>query len=79
MLVTLLALAGAIALFLWVLNPIFGKPAPLESSGSGEEIRESIARSIQEFRADLELGKIRQEDLAQIEDHLRASSPDKPR
>lgn len=75
MLTTLLALAAVIALFLWVLNPIFGKPQPIVAPDMGDEIRDSIAASIQEFRADLELGKIKAEDLAQIEDHLKASSP----
>ena len=76
MLPTLLFLAGAVALFLWVLAPLSGKPEPLVVSDARVEIADSIANSIQEFRADLELGKIVQEDLRAIEDHLRASSPD---
>jgi len=76
MLPTLLFLAGAVALFLWVLNPLFGKPEPLVHFGAEAEIGESIAHSIQEFRADLDLGKIQPEDLTAIERHLRASSAD---
>jgi len=74
MLPTLVALAGSVALFLWVINPLFRKPEPLVPSGAEAEIGESIAHSIQEFRADLELGKIQPEDLTAIENHLRASS-----
>lgn len=76
MLTTLFTLAVSVALFLWVLNPLFGKAEALAARGAEAEIGESVARSIQEFRADLELGKIQPEDLAAIEDHLRASSND---
>jgi hypothetical protein len=76
MLPTLLLLAGAVALFLWVLSPLSGKPEPLLLPDARAEIADSVANSIQEFRADLELGKIGQEDLRAIEDHLRASSTD---
>ncbi len=74
MLSTAVALALCVAAFLWVLQPLFGKPVPLETPDARREIREAVSASLQEFRADLELGKIRPDDLQEIERHLRATS-----
>ena len=75
MLVTLLSSAGCVALFLWVVWPLFGPAEPLREPDAQKEAEESIGRSLREFQADVDLGKVQPEDLHQIENDLR-SLPD---
>ncbi len=75
MLTALLACAGCVALFLWVIWPLFGEAEALREPDSQMETEESIEASMREFQADVDLGKIAPEDLKQIESDLR-SLPD---
>lgn len=72
MLVTLLSSAGCVALFLWVMWPLFGPSEPLREPDLQKEAEENIVASLREFQADVDLGKVEREDLRQIESDLRA-------
>ncbi|MCI4397389.1 MAG: hypothetical protein JHC34_00985 [Acidobacteria bacterium] len=75
MLVTLLFCVVCVALFLWVMRPLFGPSEPLREPDLQKEAEENIVASLREFQADVDLGKVEREDLRQIESDLR-SIPD---
>jgi hypothetical protein len=68
MALTLLALAGALAIFVWVFFPIFGSARQIAQGRPYGDAREAVSKSVQELRTDLELNKIQQDDL----DHIKA-------
>jgi hypothetical protein len=72
----LIMLLLSICAFLWVLWPLFEPPGKLDLAAAEKDLQESIDRSIDEYRADLELGKIKEEDLKDIEKHLRSNAHD---
>jgi hypothetical protein len=65
---TLLALAGALAIFVWAFFPLFGPTREIVQSRSVSDVQAAVSKSIQELRTDLELHKIQQDDL----DHIKA-------
>ena len=67
---TLFSLALALAAFLWVLYPLFGDPAAIPQGRPEGEARMALSRSLQELRTDLDLQKIKEEDLKEIQQHL---------
>ncbi len=75
MLAALLASSGCVALFLWVIWPLFGEAEALREPDAQRETEENIEASLREFQADVDLGKVAPEDLKQIESDLR-SLPD---
>ena len=68
MAVTMVALAAAALLFLWVFFPLFSVQREIVQTRSASEAQEAVSKSMQELRTDLELHKIHQEDL----DHIKA-------
>jgi hypothetical protein len=70
----LVSLALAVAVFAWILAPLFGPPSPIAESRGSEELSAAVDRSLRELRTDLELGKIQEEDLAAIQEHLTQES-----
>jgi hypothetical protein len=71
---TLVALAGALLIFLWVLYPLFGKTREIPQTRSPEEAAAAVSKAVQELRTDLELHKIEQEDLDHIQAFLKEES-----
>ena len=68
MVVTMIALAVAVLIFLWVFFPLFSAPREIVQTRSASEAQEAVSKSMQELRTDLELHKIHQDDL----DHIKA-------
>lgn len=71
---TLVTLAGAVLVFLWVLYPLFGKAREIPQERSAVEVQAAVSKSVQELRTDLELRKIEQEDLDHIQAFLEEES-----
>lgn len=65
---TLVTLAVALLVFFWVFSPLFGARGEIPQTHSASAVQEAVSKSVQELRTDLELHKIRQEDL----DHIKA-------
>ena len=65
---TLLALAATVVVFVWVLLPLFGAARQIAQNRSTEDVQAAVSKSVQELNTDLELHKIRQDDL----DHIKA-------
>ncbi len=68
MLATLVSLAGALLIFIWVLAPMFGPPREIVQTRPKGEAEAAVSKSMQELRTDLDLDKIQQDDL----DHIKA-------
>ncbi len=71
---TLVTLAGAVLVFLWVLFPLFEKAREIPQERSALEVQAAVSKSVQELRTDLELRKIEQEDLEHIQAFLEEES-----
>lgn len=71
---TVLILALAAAAFFAVIRPLFRKPEPIPQERPEEEMRTAVQKSIQELRTDLQLQKISQDDLRDIEAYLEETS-----
>jgi len=65
---TLVALAGAVLIFVWVFFPLFGTAHEIAQGRSISDVQAAVSKSMQELRTDLELHKIQQDDL----DHIKA-------
>jgi hypothetical protein len=71
---TLLSLALALGVFAWVLRPLFARGADVPEAAGGADLSLAVRHSLQELETDLDLGKIGQEDLAVIRQHLEKES-----
>lgn len=71
---TLVVLALAAAAFSFALRPLFGKPEPIPQDRPEGDIRLALEKSLQEFRTDLQMQKIQEEDLRAIEGYLEQTS-----
>ena len=71
---TLVTLAGALLIFVWVLYPFFGQAREIPQTRSAEDVAAAVSKSVQELRTDLELRKIEQEDLDHIQAFLHEES-----
>lgn len=65
---TLISLALAGLLFVWVFFPLFSSSREIVQTRSASDVQQAVSKSMQELRTDLELHKIHQEDL----DHIKA-------
>jgi len=74
MALTLVALAATVVVFVWVLLPLFGTARQIAQSRSAEDVQAAVSKSVQELRTDLELHKIRQDDLDHIQAFLEEES-----
>lgn len=74
MALTLVALAGTLVLFVWALLPLFGRARQIAQSRSAEDVQAAVLKSVQELKTDLELQKIRQDDLDHIQAFLEEES-----
>jgi len=70
---TLAVLLLAGGLFLWVLLPLFGTAEPIRQGPSGDAVRRSMERNLQEFRTDLHLDKLDREDFEDFERDLEVT------
>ena len=68
MALTLVGLAGAVLIFVWVFFPLFGTAREIAQGRSVNDVQAAVSKSVQELRTDLELHKIQQDDL----DHIKA-------
>jgi hypothetical protein len=71
---TLLSLVVAVAVFGWVLAPLFGEPKEISQARSTDQIQEAVNRSVRELKTDLELQKIQASDLEEIQSFLESES-----
>jgi hypothetical protein len=71
---TLMALAGAVLVFVWVFFPLFGPSHEIAQGRSIGDVQAAVSKSVQELRTDLELHKIRQDDLDHIKAYLEEES-----
>ena len=74
MLITLISLAIAAGIFLWIFAPLFGKQEQIPQERAREELMSAVNRSVHELETDLKLEKIQQEDLDVIQKHLEEES-----
>ncbi len=66
--IALLVLAGG--LFFWALSPVFGKPQPIPQEMPKAGVRLAVERNLQEFRTDLDLNKMGEDDYRDLEREL---------
>jgi len=71
---TLVALALAVLAFVWVFYPLFGTARQIAQTRSKEDVQAALSKSVQELNTDLELHKIRQDDLEHIKAFLEEES-----
>ncbi len=74
MLITLISLAIAAGIFLWIFAPLFGKQEQIPQERGRDELMSAVNRSVHELETDLKLEKIQQEDLDVIQKHLEEES-----
>ncbi len=74
MALTLVALAGTLAVFVWVLFPLFGTARLIAQTRPAGDVQAAVSKSVQELKTDLELHKIRQDDLDHIQAFLEEES-----
>ncbi len=74
MLITLISLAIAAGIFLWIFAPLFGEQERIPQERAREELMSAVNRSVHELETDLKLEKIQQEDLDVIQKHLEEES-----
>lgn len=70
----LVSVALALAAFIWILWPLFEEARTREPVPAGSDAGLALRRSLRELETDLDLGKIRREDLAVIQEHLEKES-----